>query len=230
MKNYLSDVLYADFMKLVEVIAKLSGTDDPIVLTIQLEYFITGLDPVEQFHLNRLVEEYLETGTIPEVDFVAFKNNCRADSIEIDESGRTEPSQKNYTVLRIMTIKTTCELAKRQKNKTGATTQLSDVWFLSCFDGVDLKVNHHIQEELLLNKYRNELVNKEKFVEYTKKVSSVFGTERPWYYVINYCKSKRTLSGFNVFLKTFYEIVDCLQDDPNATECREYAERIKQYC
>ena len=230
MKSYLKDVLYPDFMKLIEVIARLSGTDDPNMLTIQLEYFITGLDPIEQFHLNQLVEKYLKTGTIQEVEFAAFKNSCRADIIEIDETGRTEPSQKNYTVLRIMTIKTTCELARRQKNKTGATTQLSDVWFLQCFNGVELKVNHHIQEELLFNKYRNELVNKEKFAEYATKIRTIFGSDRPWYYVVNYCKSKRTLSGFNVFLKTFYDIIDCLQDDPNATECREYAERIKLYC
>lgn len=230
MKQYLKDVLYSDFLKLLECISKLSETNDSIILTIQLEYFITGLDALEQFHLNRLVEQYLNSGTVSELEFNNFKNLCRSDIIEIDESGRTPPAQKNYTILQIMSIKATCELAKRQKNKTTASTQLSDVWGLDCFEGIELKCNHHIQEELLCNKYRNEIVNKTKFNIYANKVNKVCGSEKPWQYVINYCKSKRTLSGFNVFLETFYKIIDCLESDPNTEACREYAKRIKKYC
>lgn len=230
MKNHLSDVLYSDFIKLVEVITRLSNSKDPVILTIQLEYFITGLEPLERYALNQLVEEYLETGTIAEISFATFKNSCRANEIIIDENGKTVPQQSNYTTLRIMTIKATSEIAQRQKCKTSVSHQLADVWYLHCFDGIKLTVNHHIQEELLFNKYRNELVNKETFTKYAEKVKNLFGSYKPWYYVVNYCKSKRTFANFNTFLKTFYEIVDCIEEDRNVAECHEYAERIKLYC
>ena len=228
MKPKLKELKYEDFVKLVEIIVKLSNSREPFLITTQLEYFITGLNMQERIMLNMLVSKYLEHKTIDKDEFEEFIRTSRNTEIEIDEEGKTPPEKINFTEMKLKTIVFLYSEKIRKKTHSREDKQIIDAWGLEVFKNVQLTKDYKEQEEFLINKYRSMLVDRLVFDEYSKKIEQIFGTIDPWRYIINYCKAKRIKETFETFLSVTYTIIDCIYSDKNILECQEYIKKFEK--
>lgn len=226
----LKELKYEEMKNLLEELLKREPTKDKGVIPMRAEMFFPTMNAMEELEFMNVCESILNEANDGEGLFNLFKESHP--DIEIDESGKTPKTKKNYWEIGLYSLDMAAEEAKKRIENNCEKTQIDrdvlDAKNLDClFNYGKAKINYFINKTMFEKKFG---------ALYTEKISKAemtlekFGLSKETLNrAMSYMLEKKTQPRHQ-FFKNFLSRFEYLEKDPELknTSNKEFYELLKK--